>query len=158
MRPRRAHGGKSNEAGATEQRASAPAPTLRMLLMQKHELVYERAFASASTYGYGFVTPAMARLFIQIASGPMSISELARRLAISRQSVHETVSAAVQLGLVELVDDVRNRRVRIVRFTAAGKEMSRTVLSVDMQVERDIAARIGVKNVRALKQILSMAW
>ncbi len=135
-----------------------PAPTLRMLLMQKHELVYERAFAAASSYGYGFVTPAMARLFIQISSEPMSISELARRLAISRQSVHETVSAAARLGLVELVDDARNRRVRIVRFTSAGKQMSRTVLAVDLQVERAIAARIGAKNVRTLKQILSMMW
>jgi DNA-binding MarR family transcriptional regulator len=98
---------------------SAARQTLRNLLMSRHEWLYDRAFATAADYGYGDVTPAMARLFVQVARGPISISELARRLAISRQSVHETVSTACDLGLVELADDPADRRVRIVQLTAA---------------------------------------
>ena len=137
---------------------NAARQTLRNLLMSRHELLYDRAFAVAADYGYGDVTPAMARLFIQVARGPLSISELARRLAISRQSVHETVSTACDLGLVELVDDPANRRIRIVQFTANGKRMSRTVLAVDRRMERELAARIGARNVAALKRILSQEW
>lgn len=132
--------------------------TLRNLLMSRYELLYDRAFAVAAEYGYGDVTPAMARLFVQIARGPLGISELARRLAISRQSVHETVLVARELGLVELADDPNNRRVRIVCFTEAGKRMSRTVLAVDRRMEKDLAGRIGAHNIATLKRILSMEW
>jgi DNA-binding MarR family transcriptional regulator len=137
---------------------STAQPTLRNLLMSRHEWLYDRAFAAAADYGYGDVTPAMARLFVQVARGPLSISELARRLAISRQSVHETVSTACDLGLVELADDPANRRVRIVRFTESGKRMSHTVLTVDRRMERELAARIGARNVAALKRLLSLEW
>lgn len=133
-------------------------PTLRVLLMQRHEWLYERGMAAASAHGYGFVTPAMARVFVQIGQGPISLSELARRLAISRQSLHETITAACEYGLVELVADASNKRIRIARFTDAGKRMSRTVLQVDREIERDLARRIGADNVRALKEILAMDW
>lgn len=136
----------------------AATPTLRNLLLARYELLYERGFATADEHGYGDVTPAMARLFVLVARGRFSISELARRLAISRQSVHETVRAACAMGLVELAEDPENRRVRIVRFTEAGKRMSRTVLSVDRRMERELARRIGAKNVVLLKRILTMDW
>ena len=132
--------------------------TLRTLLMLRHEALYDRAFATAADQGYGDVTPAMARLFVQVARAPTSISELARRLAISRQSVHETVSTACKLGLLELADDPDNRRVRIVRFTENGKRMSRTVIMVDRRIERALARRIGADNVAELRRILAMDW
>ena len=133
-------------------------PTLRNLLLSRYELLYERGFATAGEHGYGDVTPAMARLFIVVARGRFSISELARRLAISRQSVHETVRMACNMGLVELAEDPDNRRVRIVRFTENGKRMSRTVLSVDRRMERELAGRIGAHNVAMLKRILGLEW
>ena len=136
----------------------ADGPTLRVLLMRRHEWLYERGMASASENGYGFVTPAMARVFELIGQGPVSLSELARRLAISRQSLHETITAACSHGLVELVPDATNKRIRIARFTEAGKRMSRTVVRVDREMERQLARRIGADNVRALKDILAMAW
>ena len=136
----------------------AMTPTLRNLLLSRYELLYERGFATAAEHGYGDVTPAMARLFVLVARGRFSISELARRLAISRQSVHETVRMACDMGLVELAEDPENRRVRIVRFTDNGKRMSRTVLSVDRRMERDLARRIGARNVAMVKRILAMEW
>jgi len=133
-------------------------PTLRMLLMRRHEWLYECAFAAASEHGYGFVTPAMARVFVQISQGPISLPELARRLAISRQSLHETVTAACEHGLVELVGDAANKRIRIARFTAAGQRMSHKVVQVDRKIERELARRIGADNLQALKSILAMDW
>ena len=126
--------------------------------MQRHEMLYEHAFAAAERHGYGFVTPGMARLFVEVAKGPTSVSELARRLAISRQSLHQTVLVACERGLVELVPDRDNQRVRLVRFTAAGKRMSRTVIAVDRSLERELARRIGADNVKRLKEILAMSW
>lgn len=132
--------------------------TLRVLLMERHEWLYDRSLATAAEHGYGAVTPAMARLFVQVARAPMSISELARRLAISRQALHETVLAASELGLIELAEHPDNKRIRIVRFTRAGKRMSRKVLVVDRKMERELAERIGKTNVTELKRILALPW
>ena len=126
--------------------------------MQRHEMLYERAFAAAERHGYGFVTEAMARLFIEVAKGPASVSELARRLGISRQSLHQTVLLACERGLVELTPDRDNQRVRLVRFTSAGKRMSRTVIAVDRSLERELAKRIGANNIRVLKELLALPW
>ncbi len=139
------------------QTKSRPA-TLRVLLMERHEWLYDRSLATAAKHGYGAVTPAMARLFVQVARGPLSISELARRLAISRQALHETVTAASELGLIEFASDPENKRVRIVRFTEAGKRMSHKVLLVDRAMERELEQRIGKANVAELKRILALEW
>ncbi len=66
--------------------------------------------------------------------------------------------AACERGLVELTDDPDNQRVRLVRFTAAGKRMSRTVLAVDRSLEREVADRIGADNLELLKAILAQPW
>ena len=133
-------------------------PTLRLLLMRRHQELHDRAFAAAAEHGYGFVTPAMARVFTLISQGPISLPELARRLAISRQSLHETISTACQHGLVELVGDAKNKRIRIARFTEAGKRMSKAATQVEVRLERELEARIGGDKLKALKQILSMDW
>ena len=93
-----------------------------------------------------------------MAKGPTSVSELARRLAISRQSLHQTVMVACERGLVELAAAPDNQRVRLIRFTAAGKRMSRTVIAVDRSLERELANRIGAECVQSLKEILAMPW
>ena len=146
------------EAKRTRPRNASRGPTLRVLLMERDEWLYDRTVAKAAEYGYGAVTPAMARLFVQVARAPMSISELARRLAISRQSLHETVLAASELGLIELAEDPNNKRIRLVHFTQAGKRMSRKVLVVDRKMERELAERIGKANVEELKRILTLPW
>ena len=139
-------------------RAVTDQPPLRSLLLRRYEALYERALALAGEHGYGFVTPAMARLFVEVGKGPLSISELARRLAISRQSLHETVSAASKLGLVALTDDPHNKRIKTVHFTAAGKRMSQAALAADRRIERQVAGRIGAANMKTLKKILSIDW
>lgn len=155
----RIRGDSKRETKPTPPRRSAShGPTLRVLLMQKDEWLYDRTVAKAAEHGYSAVTPAMARLFVQVARAPMSVSELARRLAISRQSLHETVVAASELGLIELAEHPENKRIRIVRFTQAGKRMSRKVLIVDREMERELADRIGETNVAELKRILALEW
>lgn len=133
-------------------------PTLRILMMRRYEWLYDQAFSAAAAHGYGFVTPAMARVFSMISEGPIGLSDLARRLAISRQSLHETITAACDHGLVELVADAKNRRIRLARFTDAGKRMSRAVVAVDRRIEAELARAIGADNLDTLKSILAMPW
>lgn len=154
----RVRSASKRETKDSQRRKASRGPTLRVLLMEKDEWLYDRTVAKAAEHGYGAVTPAMARLFVQIARASMSVSELARRLAISRQALHETVLAASELGLIELAEHPDNKRIRIVRFTQAGKRMSRKVLIVDREMERELAERIGETNVAELKRLLALPW
>ena len=132
--------------------------SLRQLLLQRSDWFEDRVLRAAPRYGYHFVTPAMHRLFAHMPSKPASISELARRLAVSRQAVHQTVGVACRRGIVELVEDPDDGRARKVRFTAKGMKMVGSATQVVRRVEAELGRRLGSRDLAALRRILSKAW
>ena len=131
---------------------------LRYLLLMHSEWFEERVVQEAMAHGYGFVTPAMNRIFAHMRHQPVSISELARQLAISRQAVHQTVAEAQRRGIVKLTDDPTDRRLKMVRFTEQGMEMSRTAARAIHEIEVEIERQLGAKDLATLKRILSKEW
>jgi DNA-binding MarR family transcriptional regulator len=136
----------------------SPSRSLRQLLLQRSDWFEDRVLKAAPRFGYRFVTPAMHRLFAHMPSKPVSISELARRLAVSRQAVHQTVAAACRRGIVELIEDPSDARARKVRFTAKGMKMVRSASQVVRSIETDLAGRLGPRDLAALRRILAKAW
>jgi DNA-binding MarR family transcriptional regulator len=132
--------------------------SLRQLLLQRSDWFEDRVLKAAPRYGYRFVTPAMHRLFAHMPSKPVSMSELARRLAVSRQAVHQTVAAACRRGIVELIDDPGDARARKVRFTDKGMKMVRSASQVVRSIETDLERRLGPRDLAALRRILVKAW
>jgi len=55
-----------------------------------------------------------------LAERPITVPQIARRMGLTRQSVHATVNRLVQDGLVELGPNPDHRRSPIVRLTKAG--------------------------------------
>lgn len=132
--------------------------TLRILLAQRSAWMESRLHAGAEREGYGYITPAMSRMFGQMGKEPVSLSELARRLIVSRQAVHQLANEAVRHGLVELVDSPTNRRVRLVRFTPEGETMFAGGTRDLLQIERQLAERIGTEDMAHLRRILAKDW
>jgi len=132
--------------------------SLRQLLLQRSGWFEDRVLKAAPRFGYHFVTPAMHRLFAHMPRQPVSISELARRLAVSRQAVHQTVGEACRRGIVELVDDPLDARTRKVRFTAKGIKMVQSAAEVVDGIETDLARRLGKRDLAALRRILGRDW
>lgn len=132
--------------------------SLRQLLLQRSDWFEDRVLQAAPRYGYAFVTPAMHRLFAHMSTKPVSISELARRLAVSRQAVHQTVGVACRRGIVELVDDPLDGRARKVRFTNKGMKMVGSASRVVRSIETGLERRLGPRDLAALRRILSKAW
>ena len=58
---------------------------------------------------------------IALAERPLTVPQIARRMGITRQSVHATVKRLVADGLVELAPNVDHRRSELVRLTELGK-------------------------------------
>ena len=142
----------------SENSKTTAARNLRQLLLQRSEWFEARLLEAAPRYGYHFVTPAMHRLFAHMSQRPLGISELARRLAVTRQAVHQTVDAARRRGIVELVEDPLDARARMVRFTAKGTKMARSAAQVVRDLESELAARLGERDVATLRRILARAW
>jgi DNA-binding MarR family transcriptional regulator len=87
-------------------------------------------------------------------------SELARRLGVSKQAVHQLVSELEEMGVLERVPDPHDRRATRVRF---GRTRGRTLLdglAVLGELERDLARDVGVERMRALHETLAAldAW
>jgi DNA-binding MarR family transcriptional regulator len=75
----------------------------------------ERIAASAS------LTTARWQLLGAVADAPATVSQIARRLGLTRQSVQETTDAMEREGLVTLADNPHHRRARLVTPTARGR-------------------------------------
>jgi DNA-binding MarR family transcriptional regulator len=57
---------------------------------------------------------------ITLAERPLTVPQIARRMGLSRQSVHATVKRLVDDGLVELAPNADHRRSQLVRLTERG--------------------------------------
>jgi len=132
--------------------------TIRYLLAQRYNWMESQLYAGAESQGYGYVTPAMSRMFGLMGKEPVSLSELARRLVVSRQAVHQMANEAVRHGLVDLVDSPTNKRVRLVQFTPKGEEMFAKGSQTLERIEGALSERIGAQDMETLRRILAQDW
>ena len=58
---------------------------------------------------------------VVLADRPLTVPQIARRMGLTRQSVHATVKRLVEDGLVELAPNTDHRRSSLVRLTGAGE-------------------------------------
>jgi DNA-binding MarR family transcriptional regulator len=58
---------------------------------------------------------------IVLAGRPLTVPQIARRMGLTRQSVHATVKQLVGQGLVELAPNADHRRSQLVQLTEAGR-------------------------------------
>jgi DNA-binding MarR family transcriptional regulator len=149
---------KDLRTAAAEAREDPRSQELRQLLLKRSNWFEERMVGAAPQYGYTFITPAMNRLFAHMPRKPVSISELARRLAVSRQAAHQTAAEACRRGILELVDDPQDARVRMVKFTAAGLTMVRNAARASSRIEVSLRQSLGDHDFEALQRILKKDW
>lgn len=114
--------------------------------------------ANAEKNGYGYVSPSMARLYSYLGNEPIPMSELARRLKISRQAVHQLVAEGINSDFLTLVNSPHDKRIKLVKFSTNGKEMSKVALAELRQIEQELENSLGLENVQALRRILELDW
>lgn len=131
---------------------------LRQLLSTRYEWFEERIHIRAESKGYGYVSPAMSKMFGQLGSTPISMSEIARRLSISRQAVHKMMNEAHNYGLIEFIENPDDKRVRLVTYSDKGREMAAEARREMARIEQELIERIGERDVLELKRILTQEW
>ena len=80
---------------------------------------------------------------IALADRPLTVPQIARRIGLTRQSVHATVKRLVADGLVELAPNADHRRSQLVGLTDSGRRRYATLDSRQAAWVNRLARGIG---------------
>lgn len=126
-------------------------PNLPQLLTQAQRWFDDALLAGMRAAGEQPVTVAQAAVFANLDTAGTPVSELARRIGTTRQSVHQAVHGLINMGLLEQVPDPASARTRLIRTTADGTRAHRQALNMIATIEGVLAERIGATAVDALR-------
>jgi DNA-binding MarR family transcriptional regulator len=88
-------------------------------------------------------------------AGPRTVPEMARARTVSRQHIQSVVNALASRGLVELVENPRHRRSRLVRATQAGCAVVSQVRGREGRVVAGLAPRLEASNLEVTSRTLA---
>ena len=91
---------------------------------------------------------------IAIAERPLTVPQIARRMGLTRQSVHPTVQRLVGAGLVELMPNADHRRSQLVRLTDSGRAKYAAIDSRQAVWVNRLAAGIGRTELATTARVL----
>jgi DNA-binding MarR family transcriptional regulator len=131
---------------------------LKQLLLARNEWFARALEREIARSPYAYLTPAEGRLLAHMAGKPSHMAELARRLGVSRQAVHKTVTALAHRGILELAHDPARGNTKLVLYTEKGREVNREGAGLIAGIEARLEARIGAMALEELKAILGADW
>jgi len=100
--------------------------------------------------------PALMRLVPHLSPAGVRVTELARRLDVSKQAAHKAVLDLAEEGFVEVDVDPTDARARIVRLSRTGIEACAFGLSCLASIEEKLREEMGDSAIDSLTQGLSV--
>jgi DNA-binding MarR family transcriptional regulator len=83
-----------------------------------------------------------------------TLTELAERLAVTKQAAIKVVDEMERRGLLERVAHPDDRRAKVLRATDRGRKVRATALAASRRMERDLRRAVGDADVDALRRAL----
>ena len=108
--------------------------------------------------GWPSITRAQSLVFVNIAEGVTRPSEIAARVGVTRQAIHQTINEMVDLGYLTLEPDPKDRRAKVVVYTEKGHLVGGTAAQALRDIEHSLSNRIGDDRVDALREALAPEW
>ena len=109
--------------------------------------------------GYEPLSRSQAMIMISVAGGVRRPSDLARRLGVSRQAVHQLLADMDQRGLVDLRPDPADARAKEVHFSKRGGGMHLVAVEAQRKVHEELEKRLGRKVLDDLtRALLNTDW
>ncbi|MFG2321456.1 MarR family winged helix-turn-helix transcriptional regulator [Streptomyces sp. NPDC048568] len=131
---------------------------LPQLLGEARRWFEEGLLAALEAAGAVPVSPTQAQLFAVLDDKGATVSELARRMGVTRQTAHQAVHGLITAGLLDQVADPDSLRQRLIRRTEEGERVHRQAGLVLERLEEQLAERIGGEVVDALRTALEAPW
>lgn len=118
-------------------------PYLGGLLRLGWQFVREQIYSGVLSAGYDDLNPAHVALFRYPTLDRQRPSELAEQIQITRQSVNDLLGHLEQCGYLTRVADPDDGRARVVRLTAKGRKLEKTINNEAHEAELTIARWLG---------------
>jgi DNA-binding MarR family transcriptional regulator len=91
---------------------------------------------------------------IALADRPLTVPQIARRMGLTRQSIHVTVKRLVDDGLLELASNSDHRRSQLVRLTARGRAKYSAIDRRQTRWVNDLARGIDAADLKTVARVL----
>jgi DNA-binding MarR family transcriptional regulator len=129
-------------------------PTIGGLLRLAWQAHRERMYEGVTAAGFADLTRAQYELFRWPGMDGLRPGELAQVSGLSKQAVNDLLGELERSGYVERHPDPDDRRARLVRLTARGEQLQRTVEETSRALEAGWAAAVGGKRFAAMRSTL----
>ena len=117
--------------------------TLRKQTMEKIHARFELRFSDTDTY-----------LLSLIQHQPISTSDAARFMNVSRQAVHKQVKQLIALGLIKSSEENNNKRNKLLTLTTTGKEICTQITEIKAQFDEQLKQQLGLERYTLLAELL----
>lgn len=135
-------------------------PTSEALALYRLFLEIQKTYVQLMTFtdriaGKLGTTGSRILILSAISAGPLIVSEVARKMAMSRQNVQRATDALVEDGLVEYVSNPNHRRAKLVRLTARGDSVMREWARVGGEAIQQTAGKLPEKRIQLATRTLA---
>ena len=126
------------------------------LMRDGWQWVREQIIDGVRAAGYDDLNPAHVGLFRYPTIEGLRPIEIAERMQITKQSVHDLLGHMEERGYLVREPDPTDRRARVVRLTAAGSRLELVVRAAAADAEAQIAEMLGDRRFHQLRDALRL--
>lgn len=114
--------------------------------------------ASLKEQGWPDLSHSQSMVMAYLGSDGIRISELARRLGVSRQAAQKSVKELERLKLVITEVDPTNSSAKTVVLTTQGKANVAAALNAFSEIEKQLSRRMGSSDLASMRRTLEKDW
>lgn len=128
------------------------------LISEKNSLLRKRGTQLWNATGPVRISTAEWHMLSHMHGESPTIAEVARRVELSRQAAHKSLSSLQHKGLVEISAHPHDRRGKVAALTPLGNACYAQYMQLKKQMEQEIAVRLGADSVACLRRLLEEDW
>lgn len=113
---------------------------------------------SLKEQGWPDLSHSQSMVMAYLGSDGIRISELARRLGVSRQAAQKSVKELERLKLVITEVDPTNSSAKTVVLTTQGRANVTAALNIFSEIEKQLSKRIGAPELASMRATLEKDW
>jgi len=132
---------------------------IKFLILDKLNLIEELTFQEAQDYEFetsDIVTAT--RILTLIQNGTFTSTQLAKKLNISRQAIHKSITNLCEKEYLHLENEKGNRKNKNITVTKKGEQLLSCRKEVLAKVEKRVEKNLGKEDYKKLKELLAKQW
>lgn len=129
------------------------------LLSERHNLIREKLETTWNNLSHIHISNTEWYILSKIyQNNRPPISSITKHINITRQAIHKQVKNLEEKGLIEIENVDYNKKEKCLSFTPLGEECYKKYEILKMELEAEIAEKIGRDQLEIFKKILRKNW